>query len=56
MVGNFVVQAVGDFSFLLPPEVHDEIRSLSDLKEERICFEPHGVRTIVQVNRNAFQK
>ena len=47
----------GFLLFIAPPEVHDEIRKhLYDLKEERICFEPHGVRTIVQVNRNAFQK
>ena len=47
----------GFLLFIAPPQAHDEIRKhLYDLKEERICFEPHGVRTIVQVNRNAFQK
>ena len=47
----------GFLLFIAPPEVHGEIRRrLHDLEEERISFEPHGVRTIVQVNRNEFQK
>lgn len=47
----------GFLLFIAPPKVHDQIRQkLSELKEERISFEPHGVRTIVQIDRNAFQK
>lgn len=47
----------GFLLFIAPPEVQADIRAeLFVLKEERISFEPHGVRTIVQVARNAFQK
>lgn len=47
----------GFLLFVAPQEAHAEIRKrLATLKEEKISFEPHGVRTIVQVIRNEFQK
>lgn len=45
----------GFLLFVAPPEKHDFIRQrLQDLQEEPISFEPHGVRTIVKINRNSF--
>jgi D-glycero-alpha-D-manno-heptose-7-phosphate kinase len=46
----------GFLLFVAPPESHDEIRSqLSELKEEPIRFEPHGVRTLIQISRDSNQ-
>ena len=40
----------GFLLFVAPPDSHDSIRrALSDLQEEDINFEPHGVRSIVDI-------
>ena len=44
----------GFLLFVAPPESHAQIRrQLSDLKEEPIRFEPHGVRTLIQIPRDS---
>ena len=43
----------GFLLFVAPPERHDAIRKkLSGMREERIQFEPHGVRTLIQIPRD----
>lgn len=47
----------GFLLFIAPPIAHPKIRAeLCELKEEQISFEPHGVRTIMQIGKNAFHK
>lgn len=43
----------GFLLFVAPPACHDRIRAkLAGLKEEPIRFEPHGVRTLIQIPRD----
>ena len=47
----------GFLLFVAPPESHAQIRHhLSALKEEQIYFEPHGVRTLIQIPRDSNEK
>ena len=43
----------GFILFVAPPECHEKIRNeLHELNEEPIQFEPHGVRTLIQIPRD----